>query len=115
MTNRRPWEKELWHEFRDAVKQAETDVRQEIDLAGLRDAPRGWSTFRLRCPMCMRLTKDGVIADCDAGFQMIVQERVPGAPGFSYYELEMNRRELRMAKAWLVSKLEDAIERVKSS
>jgi len=115
MVNRMPWKREWVHEFLDVWKQAEADVLQEMDTAGLRDAPRGWSTFRLRCPMCMRLTKDGVIAKCDAGFQLLVQERVPGAPGFSYYELEMNRWDHRRAKEWLVARLEDAIERVKSS
>jgi len=96
MTNRMPWKRELG--------QVEVNA-----------PPQGWSTFRLRCPMCMRLTKDGVIAECDAGFQLLVQERVPGAPGFSYYYWDMNWWELRKAKEWMVARLEDAIERVNSS
>jgi len=96
MTNRMPW-------------------KQERGPVEINAPPQPWSALRLRCPVCMRLTKQGVIAECDAGFELLVQERVAGAPAFSYYEPVLNPGEFREAKAWLVSKLEDAIERVKSS
>jgi len=81
-----------------------------------RQQGQGWSALRLRCPMCMRLTKDGVIADCDAGLEIVVQERTLGSRwGWDYYLLEMDRYQLRQAKAWMIGRLQDAIERVNSS